>query len=54
MMYTSWETPLKKFQWIKLENTRRFEMTNLKLLNHFLELEYDFQLDGITMIQWGM
>jgi len=29
-------------------------MTNSKLLNHFLKLEYAFQLGGITMTQWGM
>ncbi len=29
-------------------------MTDLELLNRFLGLEYGFQLDGITMIQWGM
>jgi hypothetical protein len=46
--------PIKKIQWIKLENKRRFEMTDLELLNHFLGLEYGFQLDGIIMIQWGM
>jgi hypothetical protein len=29
-------------------------MIDLELLNCFLGLEYAFQLDGITMTQWGM
>jgi hypothetical protein len=29
-------------------------MTDLELLNRFLELKYAFQLDGIIITQWGM
>jgi len=45
--------PVKKIQWIKLENKKRFETMDLELLNCFFGLEYAFQLDGITMTKWG-